>query len=541
MKQILAVLLAFLLSASLAACHTDLPDAPDAPEVPDVTDPTATDPPTSENTEQTDPPATDVPYLPIDPAPGFSALEKLETSPLLEIAILKESPIGGDVTLYVLDIGLTYYAVHQPADAESADCYRGTLDLLDGYTNGRIVSVGPGAGSGEIVMTVVAEKDGSLAALDYLCLTDSMGLFVVTPRENIPDVPPARLIQVVENPGNLSVHTVKIPVKNTNTRVRDFQFNDRYRIYVTSEVLQNDASGYLVHTDDLFIVDLSIGEIVHREKLDIDEEPRELIYTDDGCVLLMRMPKENGAYYETSACYKITEADGTFTVTPVEWEAFPSAESIHRSPNGTYAVYQTMEDGWGNGGIDVKYPNGSIRRILTNVMLGDSPDCKAKDIGDVVGYTPLGFMDDTHFAYYIGGWEWVWGYGIYDLETGMTTEYRDGYRALTVSNGVLFIQAKTDYDDRYPVLPGDIYKVHADGKREKMPLSGLSSAGSKWLRYESEVVGETKRLEKSTVTILSSDMVTELAKMEMVRPLHKGGADYYFYENNIVFVQPAIE
>ena len=535
MKHIIAVLLALLLIASLAACHPDVPDAPV------VTDPTATDPPTSENTEQTDPPATDVPYLPIDPAPGFSALEKLETSYRWEAAILKGSPIGEDVTLYVLDIGLTYYAVHQPADAESADCYRGTLDLLDGYTNGRIVSVGPGSGSGEIVITVVAEKDEQAVALDYLCLTDSMGLFVVTPREEIPDVPLAQLMEVVENPGNLSVHTVKIPVKNTNTRVRDFQFNDRYRIYATSEVLQNDANGYVVHTDDLFIVDLAEGKIVHREKLDIDEDPLELIYTDDGCVLLKRMPKENGAYYETTACYKIAKTGGTFTVTPVEWEAFPSTESIHRSPNGTYAVYQTMEDGWGNGGIDVKYRDGSVRRILTNVMLGDSPDCKAKSIGDVVGYTPLGFLDDTHFAYYIGGWEWVWGYGIYDLETGISTEYRDGYRALTVSNGVLFIQAKTDYDDRYPVLPGDIYKVHADGKREKMPLSGLSSAGSKWLRYESETVGETKRLEKSTVTILSSDMVTELAKMEMVRPLHKGNTDYYLYENSITFIQKAVE
>ena len=73
MRHIIAVLLALLLIASLAACHTDVPDTPA------VTDPTATDPPTSENTEQTDPPATDVPYLPIDPAPGFSALEKLES------------------------------------------------------------------------------------------------------------------------------------------------------------------------------------------------------------------------------------------------------------------------------------------------------------------------------------------------------------------------------------------------------------------------------------------------------------------------------
>ncbi len=537
MKQILAVLLAFLLSASLAACHTDLPDAP---EVPDVTDPTATDPPTSENTEQTDPPATDIPYLPIDPAPGFSALEKLETSYRWEAAILKGSPIGGDVTLYVLDIGLTYYAVHQPADAESADCYRGTLDLPEGYTNGRIVSVGPGAGSGEIVMTVVAEKDGVETALDYLCPADSIGIFTVTPREEIPDVPLARLMEVVENPGNLSVHTVKIPVKSTNTRVRDFHFNDRYWIYVTSEVLQNDANGYVVHTDDLFIVDLAEGKIVHQEKLDIDEDPLEMIYTDDGCVLLNRMPMEDGAYYKTSACYKITETSGAFTVTPVEWDAFPSASAKYCSPNGTYTLYQTQEDGWNNGGIDVKYPDGSVRRILTNVMLGESPECKAKDIGDVVGYTPLGFMDDTHFAYYIGGWEWVRGYGIYDLETGMTTEYRDGYRALTVCGGVLYIQETfANYDEVQ--TPGKIYKVYPDGKREKMPMDDLSPVGSYWLRYVSETVGDTKRLEKSTVTVLSSDMVTELAKMEMVRPLHKGNTDYYLYENSITFVQMVVE
>ena len=173
-------------------------------------------------------------------------------------------------------------------------------------------------------------------------------------------------------------------------------------------------------------------------------------------------------------------------------------------------------------------------------MLGDSPDCKAQHIVDVIGYIPLGFLDDTHFAYYIGGWEWVRGYGIYDLASGMTTEYRDGYRATKVCDGVLYIQETfANYDEVQ--TPGKVYKVYPDGKREKMPMDDLSPVGSYWLRHKSEVVGETKRLEKSTVTILSSDMVTELAKMEMVRPLHKGGADYYFYENNIIFIQPAIE
>lgn len=525
MKRILAVLLALLLSASLAACHTDPPDVPDVPDVPGTSTPA-----------DTDPPVADI------PSPDFSALEKLEQLPFsVDYAILKGSPLGGTSTLYVWEMGLAYYVVHQPSEADPAEYYRGTLTLPEGYTGGRIISVGAGAGSGEIVMTVVAEKDGQDVALDYLGLSDSLGQFTATLREDIPDVPLAHLIQVVENPGNLSVHTVKIPVKNEKTQVRDYTFSDRYRMYVTSEVLQNDASGYLVHTDDLFIVDLAEGKIVHRETLDIDEDPFDLIYTDDGCVLMNRMPMEDGAYYKTSACYKITEANGVFTVTPVEWEAFPSADAIMHSPHGTYTVYHTQEDGWNNGGIDVKYPDGSVRRILTNVMLGDSPDCKAVGIGDVIGYTPLGFMDDTHFAYYIGGWEWSRGYGIYDLESGMATEYRDACHPLTTYDGVLFIQARTDYDDRNPILPGEIYQVHVDGTKEKMPLAGLSFRHSKWLKLESEAVGETGRIGKDTLTVFSADMTAELAKIELHHPLHRNYITYYLYENSITFVRTVIE
>lgn len=525
MKRILAVLLALLLSASLAACHTDPPDVPDVPDVPGTSTPA-----------DTDPPVADI------PSPDFSALEKLEQLPFsVDYAILKGSPLGGTSTLYVWEMGLAYYVVHQPSEADPAEYYRGTLTLPEGYTGGRIISVGAGAGSGEIVMTVVAEKDGQDVALDYLGLSDSLGQFTATLREDIPDVPLAHLIQVVENPGNLSVHTVKIPVKNEKTQVRDYTFSDRYRMYVTSEVLQNDASGYLVHTDDLFIVDLAEGKIVHRETLDIDEDPFDLIYTDDGCVLMNRMPMEDGAYYKTSACYKITEANGAFTVTPVEWEAFPSADAIMHSPHGTYTVYHTQEDGWNNGGIDVKYPDGSVRRILTNVMLGDSPDCKAVGIGDVIGYTPLGFMDDTHFAYYIGGWEWSRGYGIYDLESGMATEYRDACHPLTTYDGVLFIQARTDYDDRNPILPGEIYQVHVDGTKEKMPLAGLSFRHSKWLKLESEAVGETGRIGKDTLTVFSADMTAELAKIELHHPLHRNYITYYLYENSITFVRTVIE
>ena len=231
MKQFTAVLLALLLTASLAACHTDPPDVPDVPGTSTPAD--------------TDPPVADI------PSPDFSALEKLEQLPFsVDYAILKGSPLGGTSTLYVWEMGLAYYVVHQPSEADPAEYYRGTLTLPEGYTGGRIISVGAGAGSGEIVMTVVAEKDGQDVALDYLGLSDSLGQFTATLREDIPDVPLAHLIQVVENPGNLSVHTVKIPVKNEKTQVRDYIFSDRYRMYVTSEVLQNDASGYLVHTDD---------------------------------------------------------------------------------------------------------------------------------------------------------------------------------------------------------------------------------------------------------------------------------------------------
>ena len=58
MKQFTAVLLALLLTASLAACHTDPPDVPDVPDVPGTSTPA-----------DTDPPVADI------PSPDFSALE----------------------------------------------------------------------------------------------------------------------------------------------------------------------------------------------------------------------------------------------------------------------------------------------------------------------------------------------------------------------------------------------------------------------------------------------------------------------------------
>ena len=105
----------------------------------------------------------------------------------------------------------------------------------------------------------------------------------------------------------------------------------------------------------------------------------------------------------------------------------------------------------------------------------------------------------------------------------------------------MFIQSRTDYDDRDPILPGEIYQVHVDGTKEKMPLAGLSFRHSKWLKLESEAVGETGRIGKDTLTVFSADMTAELAKIELHHPLHRNYITYYLYENSITFVRTVIE
>ena len=81
-----------------------------------------------------------------------------------ESAILTASPVGSNPKCYFFEEGLTYYRYTH----HDTTYYKCTLQLPDGYNNGRVIYASGGAGSGEMLITVTAMQNGEQVYLEYL-------------------------------------------------------------------------------------------------------------------------------------------------------------------------------------------------------------------------------------------------------------------------------------------------------------------------------------------------------------------------------------
>ena len=474
-----------------------------------------------------------------------SEISEIEKLPYAESsAMLKGGPVGGNPHAYVFDIGTTYYVKRYFSTAEDdVTFYKCKLMLPDGYTNGHIVGISGGAGSGETFITALAEKDGKTAVFEYFFFSETISEPTsVRKLDEIPESPLNELFKVVSNPANLDINAVKLPLRGEKTRICEFEYDERYMIYVTAEILKNDRTDFRSCAYDLFIVDKKIGDIVFEKAFntaDTEGYPKSISYVEDGCIIYDITVE--GDVTVASCAYKISENDGIFSVEPTTLDAYPSIPKKVISPSGKYTAYENMLDGWGNGGIEVKYPDGSVKRILTNVSLGNSPECKAKNIGDAIGYSIVGFADDTHLAYSIGGYEWLIGYGIYDLESGKATEYRkERDRAVAACDGSVFVIENRYYENEpYPDAVA-LYKMSLDGTKTTIssePYSGFKN--SKWCTVNSETIDELGRATYEKVDIFSLDFTELLAQVEYVSVSGKD-ARTLIYDNTVTVVMPQL-
>lgn len=458
-----------------------------------------------------------------------------------ESAIFKGAPVGGNPSAFVFDIGTTYYVKRYFSTAEGDFAfYKCTLTLPDGYTNGRITNVYGGGGSGEVFIIALAEKNGEQAAFEYLFYSATISEPIsVRELDKIPESPLNELFKVTSNPANLEIKTITLPLKGERPRICGFEFDERYMVYVTAEILKNDRTDYKSCAYDLFIVDKKLGEIVFKKELNAKEYPMRITYTDDGCII--HSMSVEGESATTSCAYKISEENGVFTVQPTTLDAYPVVENKTVSPSGKYVAAERYLDGWGNGGIEVKYPDGSIKRIFTNVSLGNSPECKAKDIGDAIGYGIVGFADDTHLAYSISGYEWLIGYGIYDLESGKTTEYRkERDRAIAAHGGYVYaVENKYSEYEPYPDAVA-LYKISIDGTKTTVSDNPYATfKGGKWYIGESEAVDGLKGIQVKKAKIFSLDFESVLAEVEYVS-LSGKEPKLFIYDNTVTVLLPQI-
>ncbi len=364
---------------------------------------------------------------------------------------------------------------------------------------------------------------------------------VVTTEETVlPENELGVIFNEVSNPANFDINVLTLPLKGEKSRVSEFDYDERYVIYVTGEILKNGVDGYADCAYEVYVLDKKLGEYVFAEELNTDSFLRRISYTDDGCII-HNITVENDVAVVSNA-YEITENDGVFSVSPTTAEAYPSVRKKVISPNGRYTALENELDGWNNGGIEVKYPDGSEKRILTNITLGNSPECKAKTIGEHIGYGIVGFVDDTHLAYSITGYEWLIGYGIYDLESGKATEYRNERdRAFAAYSGYVYaVENKYHEYEPYPDAVS-LYKMSLDGTKttiSEYPYSGLKYPDI-WCTADSEPIDSLGRTTVQKVRLFSLEPEETLAEFEYISVSGKS-AYFHVYEDTVTVVLPQI-
>ncbi len=338
------------------------------------------------------------------------------------------------------------------------------------------------------------------------------------PETDAPIVEPQKItpVTVLSNPGGLKFSTITIP----QNWLSIYEFDSEHILLMTYNVETGERGRVTANTDIRFyLVNTVRGELVAT--LDYGRAEGYLTtrhYEQDALVLYDLGYNEETETYSVPAAIRIEYKNGKLIAQETEKSAFPYNEEKRVSSDGKYTVYSTGDDGYGHGGIDVLYPDGTTKRILTNVMLDDPG---VTSLGGVTGYSPIQFIDNTRFLYHIGGWEWTQGYGIYNLATGEKTEFRNGYGAIGYADGYIYLREVSGYETvawHKATLDGEIEKIASvneeDGVLYIPNARKFKFGGAEWRdMYYASSYASTLDTSVLNTTIYSPDCETVLANV----------------------------
>ena len=259
--------------------------------------------------------------------------------------------------------------------------------------------------------------------------------------DEVPTIDVAQYVNVLENKVGLEFSSIVIP---KNDFISCCYFDEERVLVSTYDVERGENNEIECYSDfTLYLINTMRGTLEDFVVLgDMSYRPISKNYTENGLILSDWHLDDDGNMVFLGAIL-VSQQGGKLSVVPDNTEIYPRHDSILKSPDGRYTVFDTTDDGTGHGAIDVVYPDGTTKRILTNVMEGDPG---VKSLGDVTGYSPIQFIDNERLLYHIGGWEWTQGYGIYNLATGEKTEFREGYAAMGYSDGYIYLSKSSGYE-----------------------------------------------------------------------------------------------
>ncbi len=294
--------------------------------------------------------------------------------------------------------------------------------------------------------------------------------------EPLPDTPKQENpVTVISNPKGYSVQNVYIPAGGDGSAT-GYTYSDGMKLYMTKDNV-TDETGYVrAYTNiKLYLIDTDHARIVGECAIDGEYRLDDISYNTSGDGVVLRdVEYSYDEGYIVHGAFHILYSGGKLTATKIDADGYSMPEYANAYPQydepvygngeeGRYIAYSTTDDGWGRGGIDLKSPDGTVKRILTNLVLDDA----GGNLSDVTYYTPVGFIDANVYdgaamlVYNIGAYEGAGkGFGIYNVQTGEREEFLYmNYRAIDVwSNAIYFEEYKrTDegYSESYRIWKRD--------------------------------------------------------------------------------------
>lgn len=316
-------------------------------------------------------------------------------------------------------------------------------------------------------------------------------------------------------PLDMPYETVYLPVREGESYFSRC-FDDRYVVFFRYK----DAGP----ANNMSVLDLKTCEFVYDTPKDGSYSIYTYEYWDGKRVMI-------GSEYDDDSCMIITEDNGVFSheVTTLD-KLPPFTYEYFTSPDGKYATYETFDDE-GNGTINVKYPDGSVKQILR--------DDRSGDLASHRGYSPCEFIDNTRFVYHISGYEWTAGYGIYNVETGEKAEVLEGEYPYAFFDGGFFTTTEKDYTVQ------EIYKHDTNGTKTLLASREKKDGafelkrdcdyifeGGVWLEIE-----DIRYTDEIYVTFYSSDFKKELDHIVYADSF---GGNMFVYDGTVVIAQPKV-
>lgn len=360
--------------------------------------------------------------------------------------------------------------------------------------------------------------------------------FRISPVKEKPVNKAAEYVDIYSNYGELNIYPIALPMTSEDTIFSTFDYDDRFTVYVAHDAIFDEDHHFKCYDNVyVYIIDTKKGKFVYTNRLDTEHCPWNMAYTDSGCVLYSVKDSSSIAY-----AFEIELNVDGFSGHEVDISRDSLMNSRCVSPDGQYTAVRMSSE----KGVDLISPDGTITRILQDKAIDDG-----YSIEDSAVYSPRGFLDDTHLLYYIGGWEWSKGCGIYDITTGEASLSLDGrYHIQGIANGAVYLKFNERGADTIGGIYDSIWKATPDGKLT-MLASTLGDDGvtqisrstllefdnSLWCNYTNTepgtMIGEFT--DTVTVTLYSPDFDETLASIE-----YPADGKLHAYGNSITVVIP---